>query len=571
MRAAIAYERSLLERGGGSLAVLAILVALAFAVLPVGRLSLAALAPGGVLDPGAALEQIVSRAGLRATWATVSTATLSSGIALALGTLTALTLSVTDIRGRQGVTFLFVLSMLISPQVAAIAFLSLVGPASPLLNSVGLAPEPGTVNPLLGQGGISLVMGLHHAPLVCIILIAGLKRIPRSLVEAARIDRASPWMIVRTILLPLLRPHLINATLLAFVAGVGNFGIAAVLGLPVNYVTLPTLIYRRLSSFGPSVIGDVAVLGILVAVIAGLGVVAAWAAARQADVRLEDEARLEPFWHLGRWRLPVEACLWLLIGIVLFLPGFGLAAAALVPSYGIPLSASTVTLDNFAEVLFRQQVTTRAFFNSFVLSAGSALALACLAIPMVYVLTRRSPRLARLLMVMIEMPYALPGIVLALAFILLFLKPLPLIGVSMYATPWIILLAYMARFLPVALKPALAAMEQLELAQEEAAALDGARLMRRLRDIIAPSLLPSIAAGALLAFLLAFSELTVSSLLWSTGTETVGVVLFSLEEAGLASQAAAIGVTTAFVVTVTMLALDALRAYLPEGVLPWRP
>ena len=570
MKTFIDDERSLLGRGGGALAALTIFVAAIFAVVPVGRLILAALAPGGVPAPDAVFEQIVSRAGLRATLATLETATIASGIALALGIVLAIVLAVTDIRGRQRLTFLLVLSMLISPQVAAVAFLSLVGPASPLLNTLGLAPEPGGVNPLLGRGGISLVMGLHHAPLVLVILITGLKRIPRSLVEAARIDGAPPWAITRTILIPLLKPHLINAALLAFVAGVGNFGIAAVLGLPVNYVTLPTLIYRRLSSFGPTVIGDVSVLGVLVAVIAGLGVVAARIAARQADIRLEDENRLEPFWHLGPWRPLVEALLWALMALILFLPGLGLAAAALVPSYGVPLSPSTFTLDNFAEVVLRQQVTTRAFGNSLVFSMGSALALACLTIPMAYVLTRRNPRLSRVLLVLIEMPYALPGIVLALAFILLLLKPLPLIGISLYATPWIILLAYMARFLSVALKPALAAMEQLDPAQEEAAALDGARLAQRLRDIVAPSLLPSMAAGALLVFLLAFSELTVSSLLWSTGTETVGVVLFSLEEAGLASQAAAIGVMTALVVTLTMLVLDAMRAHLPEGVLPWR-
>ncbi|WP_245439199.1 ABC transporter permease [Microvirga aerophila] len=528
------------------------------------------MAPGGVLTYGAALDTIMSRAGLRATWATLETATISSAVALVLGATLALVLAATDVRGRQRLTFLFVLSMLISPQVAAVAYLSLVGPASPLLNTLGLAPEPGSMNPLLGRDGISLVLGLHHAPLVFIILMAGLKRIPRSLVEAARIDRASPWTITRTILVPLLKPHLINAALLAFVAGVGNFGIAAVLGLPVNYVTLPTLIYRRLSSFGPTVIGDAAVLGTAVAVIAGIGVLAARFAARQASVHLEDEARLEPFWCLKRWRLPVEVILWTLISVVLLLPGAGLFAAALVPSYGVPLSTSTVTLDNFTEVLLRQQGTARAFGNSLFFAAGSAFVLACLAIPMSYVLARRSPRMSRPLLALIEMPYALPGVVLAVAFILLFLKPLPLVGVSLYATPWIILLAYIARFLPVALKPALAAMEQFDPAQEEAAALDGARILRRLRDIIAPSLFTSVAAGGLLVFLLAFSELTVSSLLWSTGTETVGVILFSLEEAGLASQAAAVGVITALVVTATMLALNAMSAHLPEGVLPWR-
>ena len=107
------------------------------------------------------------------------------------------------------------------------------------------------------------------------------------------------------------------------------------------------------------------------------------------------------------------------------------------------------------------------------------------------------------------------------------------------------------------------------MAQEEAAAIDGASLTQRLVDIVLPSLLPAAVAGGLMAFLLAFSELTVSALLWSAGTETIGVVLYNLEEAGLASQASAVAVVIVAVVTVAMLALDALGQYLPAGTLPW--
>ena len=119
---------------------------------------------------------------------------------------------------------------MISPQVMALAFLHLAGPASPILNTLGLAPEAGSANPMLGRGGIVLVMGLHHAPLVYVVMSAGLKRIPSAVVEAARIDGAHPMRIVTDHLLPLLRPHLVSAALLAFVAGIGNFGIPALLG-----------------------------------------------------------------------------------------------------------------------------------------------------------------------------------------------------------------------------------------------------------------------------------------------------------------------------------------------------
>ncbi|MDQ4136721.1 MAG: iron ABC transporter permease [Pseudomonadota bacterium] len=564
------YSKSFLERGGFGLLAPIALAVIAFDLLPAGRLLQTALAPGGTFDPDKAFSALASRSAVRATWATLETAFFSTLLALPLGTLMALVLGVTDIRRRQIASFLFVLSLMISPQVIALAFLHLAGPASPILNTLGIAPEAGSANPMLGRLGIILVLGLHHAPLVYVIMSAGLKRIPLTVVEAARMDGSPPVRIVTDHLLPLLRPHLMSAGLLAFVAGIGNFGIPALLGAPVNYLTLPVLIYRRLSSFGTGILGDVAALGLLVAVIAIVCVAASQLLTRHGDVLLEEDAPLQPFWKLGRAGAAVEISVALVIAVTLVLPMLSLFASALVPSYGMPLAFSTITLDNFVEVLARQDVTIRAFLNSLLYAGGAACLLACLSIPMAYGLVRlmgpaRIPATA-----LLEISYVLPGIVLAIACILLFLKPLPLIGVSLYATPWIIVFAYLARFLAVVLKPVLAGMTQVDMAQEEAAALDGARLMRRLMDVILPSLLPAAVAGGLMAFLLAFSELTVSALLWSAGTETIGVVLYNLEEAGLASQASAVAIVIVAVVTLAMLGLNALRRHLPAGTLPWQ-
>lgn len=490
-------------------------------------------------------------------------------LALPLGTVIALVLGVTDIRRRHITSFLFVLSLMISPQVIALAFLHLAGPASPILNTLGLAPEAGSANPMFGRLGIILVLGLHHAPLVYVIMSAGLKRIPIAVVEAARMDGSPPLRIVTDHLLPLLRPHLMSAGLLAFVAGIGNFGIPALLGAPVNYLTLPVLIYRRLSSFGTGILGDVAALGLLVAAIAIICVAASQILTRRGEVLLEEDTPLQPFWKLGRAGAAAEIFVGLVITVTLILPMLSLLAAALVPSYGMPLSLATMTLDNFVEVLARQDVTIRAFLNSLLYAGGAACLLAGFSIPMAYGLVRLVGPARILATALLEISYVLPGVVLAIACILLFLKPLPLIGVSLYATPWIIVFAYLARFLPVVLKPVLAGMIQVDMAQEEAAALDGARLMRRLVDVILPSLLPAAVAGGLMAFLIAFSELTVSALLWSAGTETIGVVLYNLEEAGLASQASAVAIVIVAVVMAAMLALDALGKYLPAGTLPW--
>ena len=191
-----------------------------------------------------------------------------------------------------------------------------------------------------------------------------------------------------------------------------------------------------------------------------------------------------------------------------------------------------MTFDKFAEVLLRQSVTMRAFRNSFLFAGSAALILSFLAIALAYALERKAGKFRRVLEAILEIPYALPGVVLAIACILLFLRPLPLIGISIYATPFIIVFAYLARFLPLALKPPLAAMAVLARDQEEASALDGANAWQRLRHIIVPNLLPAAAAGALLVFLLAFNELTVSALLWTAGTETLGVALVQPRRCG---------------------------------------
>ncbi|MDZ7600140.1 MAG: iron ABC transporter permease [Hoeflea sp.] len=537
-----------------------------FSVLPVGRLVLTAF-DGGL----AAFWQVIDAPDVwRASRNTLVVALGSGGLAMLVGVGFALILSVTNLRARTALAFIMVLSLMIAPQISALAFKTLAGPASPLLKLFGLAPQPGTPNPMLGQFGIILVMGLHHAPLVAITLASGLASIPRPLIEAARLEGASPRQVVRCIMLPLLKPFLLTAALLVFVAGTGNFGIPALLGLPVGYVTLPTLLFRKLASFGPSAINDAAAISVLIAAIACTGVIAAGLVLARAQTRLESDHRLEPFWDLGRWRPVVETAVWGFVALAILLPLASLVATSLVPAYGVRLSLDSVTLGSYVEVLFRQDLTVRAFRNSTLLAGGAALSLGVIALVSAHVLDRARPKARAAAFALIELPYAVPGIVLAIACILMFIKPLPLVGVSIYATPWIILFAYHARFYAIALKPVLAAMATLDEAVQEAAVCDGVGLYRRLRHIVAPLVFPAVFAGMLMVFLLAFNELTVSALLWSAGTETLGVALLSLEDSGLGTEAAAVAVAATLVVLALMLAMQMLARRLPPDALPWQ-
>jgi iron(III) transport system permease protein len=539
------------------------------AAMPFLRLAIAALMPAGTLDPGPAVAAFAAPSALRASLATIIVGLASSVLALVLGAGVAIVLVATDVRAKRVLALVFVGSLLVAPQVMALAFKTLAGPASPLLGALGLAPPPGAGNPMLGLGGIVLVLALHHAPLVAVTLAPGLRAIPQSLIEAALVEGVRAGPITLLIVLPLVRPHLLAAWLLALVAGAGNFGIPALLGVPAGVLTLPTLIYRQLTGFGHSIIADAASLSLVAGGLAAAGVLAGTLILGRSNTRLEAGAGLGPYWRLGRARRPVEALLWLVVGVTAVVPFLSLVATSVVPAYGVALTPASLTLAKFEEVLVRQDLTLRAFRNSLTLAAAAALLLMPVAITLAYLQERIAGRWRLWVAVAIETPYVIPGVVLAIAMILLFLRPLPLIGISIYATPAIILLAYMLRFLPVALKPVGAAMESLDIAGEEAAAVFGARVAARVRYIVLPALLPAAAAGGLLTFLMAFNELTVSALLWSAGSETLGVALLSLEEAGLAGEAAAVAVTATLIVAGLMLVLDRLEPWLPEGVLPW--
>lgn len=549
-----------------------VLMALVFviSVMPMARLLLEGIAPGGEADFGRLGDVLSSRSTWRATWGTLETSLVGTAISLVLGCAFALLVALTDLKRKPVLVWCFLIPLMIPPQVTALAWGQLFGPSSALLNSLGLAPPIGSPNPMYSREGIMLLLGVQHAPLVFLAVRAGLRGLPREMIEAARACGAGRARVLATIVLPLMTPAVIAGGALAFVSAVGNFGIPALLGIPASYTVLPTLIYMRLASFGPDVISDVAILSILVGLIAFAGVMLQGVMLRRRDYRVIGGTARPLSLTLGRWRGPAQALCWLVIALILVAPLSALVATSLVSAYGVALTPATATLDNYVEVLWRQDATVRAFANSFLLAGGAALALVAVACPLGYFLAWRRDRALAVLNLAAEMPYALPGVVLAIACILIFLKPLPLIGVSVYGTLWIIFIAYLARFLTLGLRPVLGAFHQLDPKLEEAARMCGAGFAYRFRTALLPLVAPSAAAGAILVFMTAFNELTVSALLWSSGNETLGVVVFNLDDGGYTVLASAVAVVTVAVILLLMAALEALGRFLPAGVLPWR-
>ena len=545
------------------------LYVLGLCVLPLLRL-LGTLFGDGLAEGLGFIGQVwSSRAARVATWNTLDAALWSTALSVLLGGGMALLVGLTDLRGKVVLVFLLILPLLIPPQISALAWMALIGPASPLWAVPGLEGFRPLRNPLIGREGVILVMGIEHAPMVFLALRAGLRALPGDLIDAARGSGSRPPAVVARVVLPLMWPALAAGAALAFVSAIGNFGVPALLGIPGRYPVLSTLIFQRLSGFGPTALPEVAALALILALIAAAGIALQVLALRRLSVATDRSGGAHRGFALGRARAPVSAAVWALMAVLAILPLLALLAAALVPSIGVALRADTITARNLIHVVTELSLTRRAFANSLTLATLAAALTMAAAVPLAWLMAR-GWRAARVLNLGADAPYVLPGIVLSIAFILTFLPTLPLLGVSLYNTLWILLLAYLARFFALALRPVAAALEQLDPALEEAAQNAGARGLRRLLTIVLPMVAPAVGAGAILVFLGAFSELTVSALLWSRGNETVGVVVFSLYDEGRSTMAAAVSVWVLAVVLALAGLLSALARFLPQGVLPWQ-
>lgn len=558
-------------RPGGRflLTALVALYVLALSVWPLLRLFAEALAPGA---EGAPLGLIRDVLGARATgpavlntlWVSAASVVVSAviGVALALAT------GVFALPGRVAMTFLALSPLLIPSQTMALAWIQLTGSSSPILAPLGLAPAPGTTNPLYSGPGIALVMGIEHMPLVFLAVRAALGSLPQDLIEAARIAGAGQGRIIGRIVLPVVLPATLAGGVLAFAAAVGNFGVPALLGIPGRFPVLTTLIYQRLNGFGPSVAGQVAVLALILVLIAVAALALRALLLRGLSVPLARGKAMEPLRPAPGLRGVLVTAVWGVLLLVAVLPMLALFATALSPALGVPFGPATATMANFADVLGNPAVL-RAFANSLWLSAAAAGVSALVALPFAFLATTLRDPVVRVLDWLVDAPWVVPGTVVALAMILTFLRPLPVIG-SLYGTATLILVAYLARFLPLVLRPVIAAARAAEPALDEAARIAGAGPLRRMVRIMTPLLLPAAVAGAMLVLMTALNELTLSALLWSSGNETIGVMVFALQYEGNSTGAAAVAVVSVGLVLALTLAMDACRGRLPPGVLPWR-
>jgi len=501
----------------------------------------------------------------RVLWNSVHVSVWATLLGGAVGTGLAFLVARTDLPGQRIFRTALMVPYLIPPFIAALAWLALAGPVG-FVNQLWMAVT-GAEEPLFriyGARGIILVLALAHYPLAYFTVLASLERMDPALEEAARSSGASPARTARDVTLPLVAPAIGAGAILVFLRCMENFGIPAILGFPAKYFVLTTKIYATILDFDRAHnLGLAAALSfLLVAVAGGIMALQRWILGGRA-FGLTRAVGQPPIFSLGQWRRTAGFAVTMFLLATSMAPLLAILLTALTRAYGMPFGWSNLGLQNFHTLFFKVPAVWRAMGNSLVLAASAATFAVVLAILIAYVQVRTQVRGKGLLEALVVLPFAVPGTVVALAMILAFLRPV--LGLSLYNTIWIILVAYVARFLTLAVKPVAAAFTQVHVSLEEAARSSGASLSRSLRDITMPLIRPALVSGWFLAAVPAITELTLSVLLWSAGNETIGVMVFNMHEEGKVLLSSALAIVVMAVALASNLLLRRLTSGLAEA------
>ncbi|WP_209121650.1 iron ABC transporter permease [Alkalihalobacillus sp. BA299] len=477
----------------------------------------------------------------------------STLLSLFLGVSLAWLVAYSDIRYKKMLTIFVMLPFIIPSYIVTLSWTQFMGNNGMLAKVLSLLP--GQVEPLnlYSYTGMIIILGLSHYPLVFLLTMSIIKRIPRELEWAVRASGGSYWTAFQKVTLPLALPGIASGGFLAFLANLDNFGIPAFLGIPANITVLSTAIYQEIVGFGPNAFARAATFSVILGAIALLGTLFQWMLLKRATQGDTSEIDTSPRFTLGRYRTRVEIFLWSVLIIISIIPLFSMVGSSLIKAYGLPFTFENLTLNHYQFVLLENDKIRATIFNSIKLAIGTSIICLIAGTAIAYYRLRKNNIFGKWMELSVGLPYALPGTVLALAMILTWMEPIAGWNPGIYGSIWILLIAYITRFMILQVRGSMTAMSQIAPSMEEAAQVSGANGFSKWRFIMLPLLLPGLLSGAFLVLLTALTELTVSALLWSSGSETIGLMIFNFEQAGYTTYSTAF--STVIVSTMLGLAL----------------
>ena len=454
----------------------------------------------------------------------------ASGSAI-LATVLAATLAWISIRTNAPFRRVFELTAIVPnifpPVMLAVAWTVLLSPRTGLINRFlmdifGLAEAPLNIYSL---EGMIFVEALITTPLAFLLISAALYSMDPALEESARVAGSTNIQVARRITFPIVRPALLAAGMLNFVRAIESFDTPAIIALPARIEVFTTKLYREaIGAFPPNQnLAAAYAVSLLIITMLFVYFYRRLTARAERYVTVSGRGYRPTIIDLGKWRYAASGVAGLILILIVVLPFSVLIYVSFVSYVHVPgpRTWELLTLDNYRSNLTDDR-TYRALMNSLLLAVGGATLCMLLAAVTAWVTTKSKSAGRGVIEALTFIPWAFPGTALAIGLLWTYVYiPLPI-----YGTLWILLIAYITRFLPYGLRTMTSTIVQLHDDLPQASMACGANFLTTFRRIMLPLLRPGFIAGWIILATIYLREFSTSVFLYSPGAEPLGPLLY---------------------------------------------
>lgn len=435
----------------------------------------------------------------------------------------------------------------VSPLIGSIAWTYLAAPSSGFLNvwAKSLFGLPHSPFNIYSMTGMIWVMGLFYTPVMYLFTVGSFQKMDPALEEAARTAGAGNFETTLRVTIPLMLPSILFGMSLNFVTSMGLFGVPAALGFIVRIMTLSTSIYAITERATPDYNMGAALGMVILAVTLLTFFIQRKVLLPREFTTVTGKGYRPTTIDLGKWRYVTFLFHLLFLLASAGLPIFALVVVSLSKNWLGQIDLSHFTLEHYLFVL-QYPLTLRGIRNSLFLSfVGATLGMAfCLVLS--YIIHKLGGKAKGFLDFISTLPVGMPSIVLSIGILIAYIKT------PLYGTIWILMLAYITRYIPVGVKNVSAVLLSISQELEDGSKMCGAKWLTTMRRILIPLLKPGLLSGWMLLFLIFMRELNASVLLYSQGNEVMAVILWILMENAPAPQIAAYSMLQVLMMLVIM-------------------
>ena len=464
-------------------------------------------------------------------------------------------LAKTDMPGKGIIRVIYAIPYMTPPYVGALAWILFIQEKG-FLEEMLSGHLPGFVQELFFSfWGLTFIMVLFLYPFTALGIEAGLRALPSNFENSARVLGANRKALLRRIVIPLLLPVILNTGLLVFLQTVSNFGVPATLGSRARYPIITAEIYNLISSWPINFPLSTALSGILVAMALAIMYISE-RVLKKKDYGVISGRGIYQVYSLSKYqRLLAAGFIFILFICSVAIPFGTMVLASLVKIWGGGFfNLSNYTLQNYYEVFGLHSAGFQALYISFSLGLIAPTIILFGAAFISYVLAHYKGGLAFTLNFIGFLPRSLPKVVVVVGLILAWNAPW--IGIRIYNTYFMLLLAYVVLYLPDALRYGDSGMRNITRNLENSALVMGASKWRVFTKIIFPLLRPYLIASWILSFIISVRELVASILLLPPGIETTATYIFSQFEQGGLSEAMCMATVTITLTVVVLLVFN---------------